>query len=137
MKLELQNIFSGYTFGHDILQEVNLTVESVLVADIIDLNSSGKSTFAIGITNTFARHTGKLLIEDKDIYTVDEPDHILKLARKHTTHNDPPLEENISLATIFCNYVNLLKEGKITFNKNKKISNKLKIIIFNKYLSSN
>lgn len=111
MKLELQNIFSGYTFGNDILQEVNLTVESVLVAGIIDLNGSGKSTFDIGITNTLARHTGKLLIEDKDIYTIDEPYHFLKPARKHT-HNDPPIEENICLATIYCDYVNLLKMAK-------------------------
>jgi ABC-type branched-subunit amino acid transport system ATPase component len=67
MKLKLQNITGGYTHGHDILQGVNLTVESGQTVGIIGLNGSGKSTLAKAVTNTLPFRQGGILIDGVDV----------------------------------------------------------------------
>jgi ABC-type branched-subunit amino acid transport system ATPase component len=67
MKLELKNITGGYTHGHDILQGVNLTVESGQTVGIIGLNGSGKSTLAKAVTNTLSFRQGGIFIDGADV----------------------------------------------------------------------
>ncbi|MDR2773198.1 MAG: ATP-binding cassette domain-containing protein [Tannerella sp.] len=67
MKLELKNITGGYTSGHQILQGVNLTVESGQAVGIIGLNGSGKSTFTKAVMNTLPFRQGKIFIDDTDV----------------------------------------------------------------------
>jgi ABC-type branched-subunit amino acid transport system ATPase component len=67
MKLELQNITGGYTRGHDILQGVNLVVESGQAVGIIGLNGSGKSTLAKAIINNLPFRQGGVIIDGIDV----------------------------------------------------------------------
>jgi ABC-type branched-subunit amino acid transport system ATPase component len=55
--------------GHDILQGVNLTVESGQAVGIIGLNGSGKSTLAKAVTNTLPFRRGGILIDGTDVST--------------------------------------------------------------------
>lgn len=65
--LKINNLFGGYTQGHDILQGVDLEVSAGDSVGIIGLNGSGKSTFAKAIINCLPYRNGSLFFNGRDI----------------------------------------------------------------------
>ena len=65
--LKINNLWSGYKDGVDILRGISMEVQRGETVGIIGLNGSGKSTFGKAIMNMIPIRKGEIFFEGKDI----------------------------------------------------------------------
>ena len=66
-KLSIQGLRGGYTLDLNILNGIDLTLESQEIVGVIGLNGCGKSTFAKAIVNMIPIRNGSIFLNGNDI----------------------------------------------------------------------
>lgn len=66
-QLSIHELRGGYTSDLDILNGIDLSIETEEIVGIIGLNGCGKSTFAKALVNMIPRRTGSIILNGIDI----------------------------------------------------------------------
>ncbi|MDJ0650273.1 MAG: ABC transporter ATP-binding protein [Xenococcaceae cyanobacterium MO_188.B19] len=82
-KLELQHLTFGYDASRPILQDINLLIEPYQTVALVGRSGSGKSTLVKLLFRYFEPNQGKILIDGKDITTLDVTAYRRRLAIVH------------------------------------------------------
>ncbi len=64
--LEIKNLTAGYGLNH-IIRDINLTVEKGAITCLMGRNGAGKTTLLHAIIGLINNHSGKIIVNDKDI----------------------------------------------------------------------
>ena len=82
-KLEIQNLWFGYDPQRPILRDIDLLVEPYQTVALVGRSGSGKSTLIKLLFRYFEPHQGKILIDGKDINSLDIAGYRRRLAIVH------------------------------------------------------
>ena len=99
MLLELQDVTAGYLRGVDVLQGINLSIDSGELVCLIGPNGAGKSTVLRAISGLLCPTTGQIYFNDREISGLS-PDQILRygiahVPQGHSAFPEMSVHENI------------------------------------------
>ncbi len=73
VKLELQNVWLGYS-GNVVVKDITFQVMPGEMVGLIGPNGSGKSTIIKAISRVISLHSGKILLNGKDVFKIPRGD---------------------------------------------------------------
>ncbi|MBD2295260.1 ABC transporter ATP-binding protein [Anabaena sphaerica FACHB-251] len=82
-KIEFSQISFGYDSNRQVLQEINLLIEAYQTVALVGKSGSGKSTLVKLLLRYFESQTGQILMDGKDIRTLDVGKYRRRLAIVH------------------------------------------------------